>query len=221
MEVLAKIKFYAYYLIEKGIQGIVNSWDECKSITSGHKGSRYKSFPTYEEANKWLISGAHYEPNPHLKEKREKKALTNKIALENLKEGIYFDSGTGRGIGVEARVTDKNGNPYLPKYFPKLINEFHNIPLGKEVTNNYGELIALYCALKIAFQENIFNIYGDSNLVIYYWSQGRANFSNLNEKTVKYIHVVSELSKEFKKIGGTINFISGDINPADLGFHKS
>lgn len=217
---MAKVKFYAYYLTEKGIRGIVNSWDECKSITSGHKGSRYKSFLSYEEANNWLLSGANYETNHELREKRQKKAETNRVALENLQDGIYFDSGTGRGIGVEARVTDRDGNSYLPKYFPKLVNEFNNIPLGKEVTNNYGELIALYCALKIAVEENIFNIYGDSNLVIYYWSQGRANFQNLNEKTVKYIHIVSELSKEFKKMGGTIQFISGDINPADLGFHK-
>lgn len=218
---MAKVKFYAYYLVEKNIRGIVNSWDECKGIISGNKGVRYKSFPSHEEANNWLLSGANYEPNPQLKEARKKKAESNRIALENLGEGIYFDSGTGRGIGVESRVTDKNGNSYLPKYFPKLVNEFENIPLGKDVTNNYGELIALYCALKIAFQENILNIYGDSNLVIYYWSQGRANFNNLNEKTVKYIHIVSELSKEFKKIGGSIQFVSGDINPADLGFHKS
>lgn len=218
---MAKNKFYGYYLIGKGIKGIVSTWDECKAVTAGNKGARYKSFPSYEEANNWLLSGAHYEPNPELQEKKKKKAESNKKALENIQEGIFFDSGTGRGIGVEVRVTDRDGISYLPEYFPKLINEFDNIPLGKEVTNNYGELIGLYCALKIAFQKNIFKIYGDSNLVIYYWSEGRANFQNLNDKTVKYINIVTELSKEFKKIGGTIEFISGDINPSDLGFHKS
>src|SRR3712207_8977796 len=30
-----------------------------------------------------------------------------------LKDGIYFDAGTGRGIGVEVRVSDKFGNSLL------------------------------------------------------------------------------------------------------------
>lgn len=214
-------KFYAYYIAERNDKGIFISWDECKNFISGKKNIRYKSFPTKAEAEEWLNSGAKYEPNPELKEKKLLKAKTNQAAKERLQEGIYFDSGTGRGIGVEVRVTDVHGNSYLPEYFPKLTNEFGNIPLGKDVTNNYGELIGLYCALKIASEKNILNIYGDSNLVIHYWSKGRANVANLNEKTVKYIKLVTEIRKIFEDIGGHVEFVSGDINPSDLGFHKS
>ncbi len=50
---------------------------------------RYKSFKSQSEAQNWLDNGAKYE------DKNEIKA--------NLPDGIYFDAGTGRGIGVEVR----------------------------------------------------------------------------------------------------------------------
>ena len=58
-------------------------------------------------------------------------------------------------------------------------------------------------------------MYGDSKLVIYYWSKGQYN--NLPKDTVKLIEKVTENRKNF---GGNIRYINGDFNPADLGFHK-
>ncbi|MGL5055974.1 MAG: ribonuclease HI, partial [Fusobacteriaceae bacterium] len=74
--------------------------------------------------------------------------------------------------------------------------------------------------MKIAMKMNIKKIFGDSNLVLFYWSQGRANREGLNPDTVKLIDTVSKIRKDFEKIGGVVSFVSGDINPADLGFHK-
>lgn len=212
-------KFYAYLLINKNVQGITTSWDTCKATVKGNL-SRYKSFSLEEEAQKWLDNGAKYEINPKLKEERAEKIKNNKILQSKLIDGIYFDSGTGRGIGTEIRVTNLKGFSLLHEYFPNKTNEFGNINLGKDRTNNFGELAALYYALDIAIQEKNFKIFGDSNLVIYFWSQGRSKKENLPDETNKLIEIVIKRRKVFEKLGGTIEFISGDINPADLGFHK-
>jgi len=37
---------------------------------------------------------------------------------------------------------------------------------------------------------------------------------------VELIKKVALLRTEFEKNGGTVKKISGDVNPADLGFHK-
>ena len=92
-------KFYAYFLEKENISGIVETWDECKTLVNGKK-ARYKSFPTRKECETWLGAGANYE----------KKAEIKKEIQENLPMGIYFDAGTGRGIGVETRITDEKGN---------------------------------------------------------------------------------------------------------------
>lgn len=203
-------KFYAYFLENENRYGIVESWDECKNIVSGKK-ARYKSFPTKQECETWLARGANYEKKSELK-KEIKKTLT---------EGIYFDAGTGRGIGVESRVTDVQGNSLLHfnsyGYTP---NEFGNIHLGKEKTNNYGELLGLLLAIDIANKSGYKHVYGDSNLVIYFWSKGIFKRDKLPLETVELILKVTELRKNFEKNGGNVEYISGDYNPADLGFHK-
>jgi hypothetical protein len=203
-------KFYAYFLENENRYGVVESWDECKNIVLGKK-ARYKSFPTKQECETWLTEGANYEKKSELK-KEIKKTLT---------EGIYFDAGTGRGIGVESRVTDVQGNSLLHfnsyGYTP---NEFGNIHLGKEKTNNYGELLGLLLAIDIANKSGYKHVYGDSNLVIYFWSKGIFKRDKLPLETVELILKVTELRKEFEKNGGSVEYISGDYNPADLGFHK-
>lgn len=202
--------YYAYYLLETFEKGIVDNWDECKNICHGKK-SRYKKFKTIEEAQEFLDSGAVYESKKNINEKLESKLI---------KEAIYFDAGTGRGKGVEVRVTDINKNSMLMFVLPKeKINEYGNYNLSFKRTNNYGELTALYFSLKIANKLNILNICGDSELVIKYWSLGRYNLT-LDDDTQKLIKKVSNMRKEFEEKGGIIHKISGDVNPSDLGFHK-
>ena len=199
-------KYYAYYIISSEVKGICDNWDECKNIVQGNK-SRYKSFKTKEEALNWLNSGAEYIKKEDIK--------------KNLPDGIYFDAGTGRGIGVEVRVTFKDGISILNKYLPEnKINEFGNFLLPQGSTNNLGELVGIYCAIEIALKENIFNIYGDSSLVIDYWSKGFIKKDNVNPKTYDLALKVKNRREYFENIGGKITHISGDYNPADLGFHK-
>ena len=63
-------------------------------------------------------------------------------------------------------------------------------------------------------------IYGDSKLILDYWSKGLFNRDKLEEETVELIEKVTEMRKEYEKNGGRAEHISGDYNPADLGFHK-
>lgn len=200
--------YYAYYLKESDETNIVDNWDDCLNATKG-KSHKLKKFKSKKEALDWLY------------------AVKNNIEIKNeaeLSEGIYFDAGTGRGIGVEIRVTDQFGKSLLHKAMPlEKINEFDNFLVPYEdATNNYGELLACYAALKIALNENKKRIFGDSRLVIEYWSKGRFNQvkSNLNDRTVVLIKKVQQMREEFEKKGGQISHVSGDINPADLGFHK-
>lgn len=199
-------KFYAYFLIESHTKNIVENWEQCKKETSGKK-ARYKSFTSLKEAQTWLLKGAIYE-------KKEKKNHPS------LKEGIYFDAGTGRGIGVEIRVTMKDGISILKKFFPNLeINTFGNYLLSPDKTNNFGELAGLYLALNIGIKEKTRYIFGDSSLVINYWSKGLFN-KTIPLETQKLALKVKKKRDIFESLGGTIEHISGDFNPADLGFHK-
>ncbi|MDO4690038.1 MAG: ribonuclease H family protein [Fusobacterium sp.] len=212
-------KFYAYFLNENNY-GIVNTWDECKSIVQNSK-ARYKSFSSYDEAKIWLENGAEYE---------NKKIISNSLKAL-LKEGVYFDAGTGRGQGVEVRITDKEGNSliYILKsdsfnnFLNKnswFINEFDNIQLTKDKTNNFGELLGLYLALECAKKTNLNKVFGDSQLVINYWSKGQYQENNLAQETISLIKKVAENRKKFEFNNASVEYISGDINPADLGFHK-
>ena len=212
---IKKDKVYAYYLIDINEKGIVNSWNECQNIVKGKK-ARYKSFTTETEARDWLKEGANYQ------ESSEKKKDKKDLLLERLdKSAIYFDAGTGRGKGVEIRLTDFNGNSLLHKIIDKSkINEFGNYYLSQGRTNNFGELTGMYAALKYAIKYGIFKICGDSSLVLDYWSKGICNKEDLEDDTVKLIEKVTLLRKKFEEKNGKVEKISGDVNPADLGFHK-
>ena len=205
-------KFYAYFIIDTSENGILENWSDCQKKVSGKK-ARYKSFKTFLEAEKWLNSGANYE-------KKEKTDLIEQYS-ELDRDAIYFDAGTGRGNGVEVRLTDFNGNSLLYKIMnEKNINEFGNYYVADTRTNNFGELVGIYTAFVYAKKYGTKVICGDSSLIIEYWSKGRYNSSNLENDTIELIKKVTLMRNEFEKKGGTVKKISGDVNPADLGFHK-
>lgn len=199
--------YYAYFLENENISDIVDTWSECQSITKGKK-SRFKKFNTIEEAKKWIEDGALYIP---------KTKDTSSLILD----AIYFDSGTGRKKIVEVKVCDVYGDTLLPFIMPEeKINSYGNYYLSENRTNNFGELTALFLALKYALKFNIKKICGDSKLVIDYWSNNKYNKEKIDSETIDLINRVVKLRKQFEDSSGEILHISGDINPADLGFHK-
>ena len=193
-------KYYAY-ILPSGQSAVVTTWAKCESAVRGQKGARYKSFKNEKEAEEWLSAGALYG------------------IKKELPDGIYFDAGTGRGEGVEISVTDKDGADLLASTMPKdLINSHgkHLLPKGK--TNNYGELLACFYAIKIAEKKKFKNIFGDSALVIDYWSKGFIK-KEVGTETVDLAKKIALMRREFEAAGGKIERVSGDDNPADLGFH--
>ena len=199
-------KYYAYLIENTGISGIVQSWALCQEKTKGGK-AKFKSFKSKKEAEEWLANGASY--------------TYKKDIQANLPEGIYFDAGTGRGIGVEVRVTDSKGTSILAEYLSKeKITEHGNYLCNDGSTNNFGELLGIYVALKIAIKNNTMRIFGDSKLVIEYWSKGFIKKDNVNEETYDLSQKVKKLRQEFERLGGKVEHVSGDFNPADLGFHR-
>ncbi len=196
-------KYFAYHIPSTTVSGIADNWEDCKAKVSGKPNARYKSFKTKKEAEEWLRAGADY---------------SFKSGLES---GIYFDAGTGRGKGVEASVTDEKGQNLLAEVLPKKkLNKFGKYFLAGGVTNNYGELLALSLAFKIATKRKIKKIFGDSRLVINFWSKGFVKKENVSKKTLDLVDEVFVLRQKFEKRGGMVRHVSGDKNPADLGFHK-
>lgn len=192
-------KYYAYSI--NGDNGIVETWDECKEIVSGKNSAKYKSFESYDQAERWLQMGADYS-----------------LKTTASEEGIYFDAGTGAGKGVEISVTDKNGKSLLGEVLKT--NERGNYFIENNVTNNFGELLACKYALEIALKKECLKIFGDSKLIIEYWSKGYIK-KELPEETRVLAKEVKDLRYQFEKRGGEIKHISGGSNPADLGFHKN
>lgn len=209
-----KKKHYAYF-VPGGARGITEDWPVCEEIVKGTPGARYKAFAVREEAKDWLARGAVYAP----------RASADRPApgpSRKPEKGIYFDAGTGRGAGVEISVTDEAGNNLLHKTLSRAkLNAFgKHLLADAAATNNYGELLALRHALKTAHKDGVKRIFGDSRLVIDYWSRWRIKRKDLPRATVKLADEVSELREAFEKAGGTVQRISGDHNPADLGFHR-
>lgn len=209
---MAKKKYYAY-LLKNGESRVVDNWKDCEKKVSGIYGARYKGFETKSEAEGWLASGAKYQVRSA--------AVRSKKLQAPLEPGIYFDAGTGRGEGVEISVTDENGKSLLDVVLSKKdINKFGKHLVGKEATNNYGELLACLYAMQAAMKSGKKKVFGDSKLVIDYWSKGFIKKDNVAEETVELAEVVAGLREEFEESGGVIDRISGDHNPADLGFHR-
>ena len=213
MKTIKPKKYYAYFLTDKNKSGILEDWKECEKIVSG-KEARYRSFTSRQEAENWLKNGANYEIRP-------KTALRpGSGQAKKLEKGIYFDSGTGRNQKVEVSVTDEKGKDLLDKIRPKIkLNKFGKHPAPK-ATNNYGELLGFKYALQISIKEKNEKIFGDSQLVIKYWSKGFINKKTMGKETIKLSEETSKLRKKFEDAGGRIEFIEGGYNPADLGFHR-
>ncbi|HEX4103909.1 MAG TPA: ribonuclease H family protein [Candidatus Paceibacterota bacterium] len=203
MAAARKKKYYAYF-VPAGPHGVTDEWAVCEGMVKGKPGARFKAFDNRAEAEEWLSRGAMYEAKPRPK----------------LVPGIYFDAGTGRGHGVEISVTDEQGKNLLQKALPKKeLNKFGKHLLERDATNNYGELLALRYALQIAKKMRVKKIFGDSRLVIDYWSKWRIKRKELPEETVTLAEQVAKLREAFEKTGGTVERIPGGHNPADLGFH--
>lgn len=218
---------YAVMVVYKDDDGVLDTagsrffsnWNDAKKYIDGNNEDdeklesylsygeeakiRFKKFESQELADKWV----EFAGNPP-------------VDLDE--DGIYFDAGTGGGKGVRCRVTDIRGMMLdLDTEIPLMYDEDNNIKLEDGKTNNYGELFAMYLGLQYALANDKLKIFGDSMLVIKYWSMGKYNKEKMtNADTISLIDKTEALRKRFSDKGGRVNWISGDRNPADLGYHK-
>lgn len=231
-------KYYAYSIKTKSgtilEQGITKKQNLFLEKTKGVKGAVGKSFSTETKA-KAFLKNEQFLNLKNFFSKIEKEQVISDI-IQTLQEKeitkhkneqvIFFDSGTGRGRGVEVRLVDKDKKSLMHliknhkvyknlKEYGWYINEFDNLEIGKDFHNNFGELMGCYLALIIAKENNYNKIIGDSKLVIDFWGKGICNIKS--ELTLYFSSLAGEL---YQNYDGTIEYISGDINPADLGFHK-
>lgn len=206
------------YAVVNGFESkVFDNWDDCSNFVKGKSGVKYKKFSTEQEANAWIVENITVKTNF---EEVAKKVNDPSV--------IYFDAGTGRGIGVEVRVTDSLGNSLINKIasnssfidlcnrYGFIVNDFGNVQLPKNFTNNYGEALGCILAYKIAkLMPEVKTILGDSELVIKYWSNGTIKVKN--ENTVKMLKFLTDLraSSDLE-----LKWIPGSANMADLGFHK-
>lgn len=112
-----------------------------------------------------------------------------------------------------------------------IIAQFNDVSTQQ---NNGAELLAFMAALRIAKYINcnkgdnfigppIKKIYSDSQLLVQWWSKGMINKKTkqkMDQKKLMYIYECAALRSDFEKEGGIIEFVSGDNNIADLGYHK-
>ena len=210
-----------FYSVKNGrVIGIYTNWEECKVQINGYKGAIYKSFSTENEAREFI-------------------GLSKTSLIEDIKEEdnlIYVDGGYGNysspyGYGS---VVDRFEVDIIPKYlFDNFTYKEVDLPIGKRHVilakfddvqtqqNNSAELFAMIFGLQVALTEPKYKIiYCDSTLIINYWSLGRFNKTNLSSEKIKWIEHLTNLRKEFEKIGGQIIKIGGGENLADLGYHR-
>lgn len=207
----AKNHFYAYQV--DGRQGIVKSWADCEAKVKG-RSARYRGFETLAAAKAWLQAGAPYADRAAVKE-QAREALP--------KDALYFDAGTGRGLGTEVAVTDAEGVPVLHLALPEeALTErgTHLLPAGK--TNNFGELFGCLCALRAARKLGVRKVCGDSALVLDYWSKGHVT-KEKRESDPALLELAQRTHSErraFEAAGGRLIKVPGALNPSDLGFHR-
>lgn len=150
---------------------------------------------------------------------------------------IYVDGGYNNFTKPDAYASVVNGYGIdILNSVPELINDMNikevNLPIGKrfitvvnftDVTtqqNNGAELIAAVIGLRLAIYFNsigilVENVCSDSQLIVDNWSKYLSKTAKDYNK-IKYINELISLRKNFT---GNLVKISGNKNPADLGFH--
>ena len=218
-----------YYAVRKGKkEGIFETWSECSSYVAGFRGAKFKSFYSLNDAEKYMS-------NERLSNEKIILSPDNCNFYSNV-QCLFVDGGHNKHTGnvALASVVDDN---YVDKVeeFKLLFNDMKlvtvNLPVGirtlavadfsdvKKQQNNGAELLAMIMGLRIALHTNSYNIiYSDSQLMIDYWSKGRVKYNPIMDSSK--INYIKELKQLRDRFNGKIIKISGDVNKADLGYHK-
>ena len=147
-----------YYVIWVGHQtGIIETWEECKRLTQGYKGARYKSFKTKEEAQK-----AYEAPwSKEIGNSKKTKPQAEKTSSQASKTGPVMNS-----LAVDAACS---GNPGVMEYRGVHVetNEEWFRASFKRGTNNIGEFLGIVHGLAELNRRNLnIPVYTDSSIAL-------------------------------------------------------
>ncbi|MGL6098563.1 MAG: viroplasmin family protein [Fusobacteriaceae bacterium] len=235
-------KFYAYILAESGESGVTNDWDKCKEKVNG-VNSKYMSFLSEREAYKWVEDGCTFSKKEMKKEdlldgiyfdsgKRGKKSYTRVRVTDKLGNDLLERLTASYCLKtkfVEDEVKINNSFKIARDFFgcrKILLNKYNDntcLNLMISESNNVGELIGFHMACRIALSDNYTGdkkIFGDSKLVLDYWSKGVYNRKAIHGTVSDLIKDTRKLRIELEKEGYEFLHIPGGINPSDLGDHK-
>jgi len=154
-------------------------------------------------------------------------------------KSIYVDGGQNKLTLPDAYgcVTNNLGEDLLVSnmnYIDDLKFKEVELPIGKRICiivnfndcfqqNNSAELMSAIVGLRIAINSNnkIKYICSDSKLIVDFWSKylKLETMEKMPLEKSNYVKMLIHLTKTFENIGGKLIKISGDNNPADLGFH--
>ena len=172
-----------YYVVWQGRKpGIYLTWEECKMQVHGVEGSRYKSFPTMEEAQKAFESGA-----PAIEYSRSRSTTQPRCYTDEIIQDAY---------AVDAACS---GNPGMMEYRGVDVKSgmqlFHYGPVMG--TNNIGEFLAIVHALALQKQRGTaFPIYSDSRNALL-WIKARKCRTKLalTDKTAKVHELIARAER--------------------------
>ncbi|QFT87678.1 Ribonuclease H [Bacillus sp. THAF10] len=161
-----------YYVVWSGKQpGVFSTWEDCKRQVHGVPGSRFRSYPTEEEAKQAYESGG---PNSRI---RDTKAIPkHKAQLDIFSNDVQSINFEEESISVDAACS---GNPGIMEYqgvYTKNGKQiFHFGPID-HATNNIGEFLAIVHALALLKQkQSNLPIYSDSLTAISWVRNKKAN----------------------------------------------
>ena len=175
-----------FYAVRNGkINGVYESWDECKKQVMGFKGARYKGFETREEAVAF-VRGDDEKPKAH------EETVAYVDGSYNIKTGEY-------SYGV---VILHNGEEIT-------MNKAFSDKDMAAMRNVAGEIMGASCAMEWA-REN-----GVSEIGIYYDYQGieswcTGEWKTNKEGTSNYAELYKEISKTVKVNFHKVKGHSGD-----------
>jgi len=192
---------YGYIDLEHLKVSFVQNWSEYKLLNN--KGL-VKNFKTEVELNNWS------------------KLVEKKVKLKEFNEPqnyIYCDSGTAFGE-VEVRVTNHLGYPLIEDLIDiNYLNSRGNLCVGQ--TNNYGELMGSYLAMKLILEVPKYamkNILCDSAIVVFFWLINEFHNLDVNYKYINFLRSALELYLKFSSLGLEVGYIPREFNPADLRY---
>lgn len=154
-----------YYVVWAGVApGIYDSWTDCQLQTKGYEGARFKSFDTWEEAERAFASSPYDYISPKTTEQIQKPSRTD----GPLPPGVVENS-----LAVDAACS---GNPgqmeYRGVHVASRQQVFHYGPVYG--TNNIGEFLAIVHGLALLKQKGLdMPIYSDSRNAISWVKQKR------------------------------------------------